>query len=314
MRERRVLVVGSLNADLVVPVAACPRPGETVVGGTPQRYLGGKGANQAVSAARAGGRVAMVGRVGSDDAGAALLAGLALDQIDVSSIARDAGPSGLAIVLVGGDGENVIVVVSGANAQLTAGALGDEPRADTALVLLQLEIPIDTVAEAASRAARQSIPVMLNAAPAHQDLPPALLGAIDVLVVNEHEAATLAGALHCADREAAARLAAELCRRGPRRVVITLGAAGLVWHASDGDAGWMGAFAVDAVDTTAAGDAFCGALAVRIADGAPWLDSLRFASAAGALAATRPGAQPSLPSRQDIDELALKGRLDLFRK
>jgi ribokinase len=304
MREGRILVVGSLNADLVVPVAACPRPGETILGGVPQRHLGGKGANQAVAAARAGGRVALVGRVGCDDAGEALLAGLALDRVDATSVSRDAGPSGLAIIFVDGAGENAIVVVPGANAGLTADALGDEPRAGTALVLLQLEIPVDTVAAAVVRAAQRGIPVLLNAAPAHRDLPEALLGAIDVLVVNEHEAATMAGASCCTDPDEAARLAAELCGRGPRRVVITLGAAGLVWHAADGDAGRMSAFPVDAVDTTATGDAFCGALAVRLADGAPWPSSLRFAAAAGALAATRPGAQPSLPTRHEIDRLA----------
>jgi ribokinase len=298
------VVVGSLNADLVVPVAACPRPGETIVGGIPQRYLGGKGANQAVAAARLGGRVAMVGRVGKDEAGDALLAGLALDRVDVTSVSRDDGPSGLAIVLVDGAGENAIVVVPGANAQLTVVQLGNEPQVETAFLLVQLEIPVDTVAAAVARAARRGVPVLLNAAPANHDLPAALLGAIDVLVVNEHEAATMTGASSCTDPDAAARLAAELCRRGPRRVVITLGAAGLVWHAADGDAGRMSAFAVNAVDTTATGDAFCGALAVRLADGAPWPSSLRFAAAAGALAASRPGAQPSLPSRQDVERLA----------
>jgi ribokinase len=252
----------------------------------------------------------MVGRVGRDDAGEALLAGLALDRVDATSVSRDAGPSGLAIIFVDGAGENAIVVVPGANAQLTADALGDEPRAETALVLLQLEIPIDTVAAAVARAAQRGVPVLLNAAPARRDLPPALLAAVDVLVVNEHEAATMAGGSSCPDPETAARLAAELCRRGPRRVVITLGAAGLVWHATDGASGAgggpgrMSAFPVDAIDTTAAGDAFCGALAVRLADGAPWRSSLRFAAAAGALAATRPGAQSSLPTRQEIDRLA----------
>jgi ribokinase len=306
MRDASIVVVGSLNLDLVIAVPACPRPGETVIGGDLRRFHGGKGANQAVAAARAGGRVAMVGCVGSDDAGTALLDGLARDRIDASQVSRSAGPSGLAVIAVDRDGENSIVVVPGANAELTPAALGDEPRSGAAVALIQLEIPIETVAAAVARAAERRIPVVLNAAPAHPGLPASLLAAVDVLVVNQHEAASLAGASRSAQTSAAAapELAGALCRRGPRCVVITRGARGLVWHAGNGDVGEMAAFDVTVVDTTAAGDAFCGALAVAIAERAAWRDALRFASAAGALAVTRSGAQPSLALRGDIEHLA----------
>jgi ribokinase len=302
MHDPHILVVGSLNLDLVVPVTRCPRPGVTVIGSAPQRHLGGKGANQAVAAARAGGRVAMVGRVGADDAADALLDGLATQGVDASGVSRGTGPSGQAMVFVEASGENAIVVVPGANAELTADLVG-EPPPDTALVLLQLEIPVTTAAAVAARAAARGIPVLLNAAPAHRELPPALLGAVDVLVVNEHEAGILVGAEPVADRARLASLAAELCQLGPRRAVVTLGAAGLIWH-GDGESGRMNAFPVMAVDTTATGDAFCGTLAVCLANGIRWHDALRFASAAGALTATRPGAQTSLPSWREIEQLA----------
>ncbi|HET9627218.1 MAG TPA: ribokinase [Kofleriaceae bacterium] len=310
MADRLIAVVGSLNADLVIPVRACPRPGETVLGGTPARHLGGKGANQAVAAARAGGRVAMVGRVGSDDAGDALVAGLAGDGVDVAAVTRDAGPSGFATIFVAADGENAIVVVPGANATLAPAHVADLP-AHTALVVLQLETPLATVAAAIERAAQCHIPVLLNAAPATADLPAAVLRAVDCLVVNEHEAATLAGtelATIGDAPEAWIAIAGDLCHRGCRRVVITRGARGLVWattadhdrpdHAATGH---LAAFAVDAIDTTAAGDAFCGALAAQLVAGIPWATALRFASAAGALATTRRGAQSSLPTAGELD-------------
>jgi ribokinase len=304
-----IAVIGSLNADLVIPVRACPQPGETILGGTPARHLGGKGANQAVAAARAGGRVAMIGRVGRDDAGAALRAGLAGDGVDVSAVSTDPGSSGFATIFVADDGENAIVVVPGANATLGPDALPDLP-ADTALVVLQLEIPLASVVAAIERAAQCRIPVLLNAAPATADLSSAVFRAVDCLVVNEHEAATLAGVTLAtiADTPAAwIAQATALARRGCRRVVITRGARGLVWStASEADrpdhaaTGHMSAFPVDAVDTTAAGDAFCGALAAQLVAGIPWPTALRFASAAGALATTRRGAQSSLPSAGDI--------------
>lgn len=297
MPDAEILVVGSLNADLIMAVPACPRPGETVIAGAPQRGLGGKGANQAVAAARAGGRVAMVGCVGTDDAGAALLAGLALEGIDVSRVSRRDGPSGTAMVFVAADGENLIVLVPGANAEVTAEALGDQPTRDTKLLVLQLEIPLETIEVAVSRATQRGVPVLLNAAPAHRALPPGVLRGIDVLVVNQHEAETMAGSGDPAE------LAARLCQTGPRRVVITLGAAGLLWHSAEGGSGRMPAFAVNVVDTTAAGDAFCGALAAQLVRGAAWVSALRVAAAAGALAVTRAGAQSSLPRWHEIERL-----------
>jgi ribokinase len=310
MHDPRILVIGSINLDQVVQVTACPRPGLTVSGTSLHHHLGGKGANQAVAAARAAGRVAMVGRVGGDEAGDRLLAGLTAQGIEMSGVSRGTGPSGQAMVFVEDGGENAIVVVPGANAELAGDLIGDEPRPGTALVVLQLEIPLDTVEVVVARAVERGVPVLLNAAPAHRELPPTLLAAIDVLVVNEHEAAILANADPPAGADAGRveRLAVELRRRGPRRVVITLGAAGLVW-CGDGEPGRMGAFPVTAVDTTAAGDAFCGTLAVCLAKRAPWLGALRCASAAGALAATRPGAQPSLPTWDEIERLVTSSGL-----
>ena len=291
----RIVVLGSLNVDLVTRVSVLPRPGETVLGDRLLTFTGGKGANQAVAAARLGGQVAMVGRVGRDAGGDALLRQLAEDGVDAAGVERDpAEPSGAALIMVGADGENLIAVAPGAN-----GRVGDadveralEAAGADGLVVLQLEIP----RSAAERALREGRRVLLNAAPAAA-LPAELLRGLEALVVNESEAAALLGR-SLAGPEAAAALHAAGCALA----VVTLGAAGAAVCDADG-ARVVPPFAVTAVDTTAAGDAFVGALAVGLAAGRPAAEAVRYANAAGAAAATRAGAQESLPRAEDLRNL-----------
>lgn len=310
-----IVVIGSLNADLVVRTPAIPRPGETVIGRDFAVHPGGKGANQAVAAARAGGRVAMFGRVGADAFGEGLRAGLGRDGVDAAGVVVDPqAPTGVALICVDDRGENAIVVAPGANHRV---GREDVARARGALeaagcLVLQLEIPPDAVALAVAEAARAGVPVILNPAPAPPpDYPrERLLAGVAVVTPNEHEAAALAGLEPpgaAADLPAFAEAAARrIAGWGPRHVVITLGSHGAYWwDAAAGRGLRVPAFAVEPVDTTAAGDAFTGALAVALAEGRPFEQALRFAAAAGALAVTRAGAQPSLPRREEI--LALAG-------
>jgi ribokinase len=290
-----IVVLGSLNVDLVTRVAVLPRPGETVLGDRLLTFTGGKGANQAVAAARLGGRVTMVGRVGRDAGGETLLRQLSRDGVDASGVSRDADePSGAALIMVGADGENLIAVAPGANGRVGSAEVDRalDAAGPAGLLVLQLEIP----REAAVRAIREGRRVLLNAAPA-APLPLGLLRGLDALVVNESEAAALLGR-SVPGAEAAAALHAAGCALA----VVTLGAAGAALCDADG-ARVAEPFAVDAVDTTAAGDAFVGALAVGLAAGRPAAEAVRFANAAGAAAATRPGAQESLPRREDLREL-----------
>ncbi len=307
MEPGSVLVVGSLNMDLVVAVERHPKPGETVIGGDLERFPGGKGANQAVAAARLGARVRMVGRVGLDEHGAELLRGLENEGIDALGVGRVGTPTGVALISVDVQGQNAIVVSPGANARLQPDDLEPERFEGAEVVVLQLETPLETVHRAAELGRAAGARVLLNAAPA-QALPEDLLAVTDVLVVNEFEAAMVAGAAEPEGPEAALALARELARRVPV-VVVTLGARGLVW-AGDGGEGHLPAFEVDPVDTTAAGDAFVGGLAAALAAGNPLLEALRFGSAAGALAATRFGAQASLPKPGDVGRLLAGERVE----
>ena len=292
-----VAVVGSANLDIVVPVDRHPRLGETVIGGDHAQVPGGKGANQAVAAARLGAPTRFVGRVGDDDPGRLLRAALQADTVDVTGLTTDPeAPSGIALIVVAADGENTIVVSPGANSRLgprhveEAGPLV----AGAAAVLVQLEVPVATV-EAAVRAATGL--VICNPAPAAA-LPAAVLERVDVLVPNRSELAALSGA----DAEPRAlQDVVSLARglRGPKAVVVTLGADGAL--VLDGDeVVEVPPLAVQAVDATAAGDAFCAALTVRLVAGASLVDAARYANAAAALATTKPGAQPSLPTADDV--------------
>lgn len=297
MASARVLVVGSLNMDLVVRVERHPRPGETVLGGDVRTFPGGKGGNQAVAAARAGGAVRLLGQVGQDGYGLELRQAQRAAGVDVSGLLEHPGPSGLAFITVSGSGENMIVVSPGANARLGPEAVTDTMLAGVQVALAQLEIPLETVTRLFARARAAGVLTILNAAPA-RPLSDALLGLLDCLVVNESEAALLCGC----PTDAPERAAQALVARGAGTVVITLGGAGALWQSGE-EGGRVAAEPVTVVDTTAAGDAFCGALAVALAEGEPLGRAVRFAGAAGALATTRAGAQPSLPERREIEAL-----------
>jgi ribokinase len=302
-----IVVVGSLNVDLVVPVERFPAAGETLLGGDYARHRGGKGANQAVAAARAGGTVRMIGRVGDDAFGAWSRAGLHEDGIDHHGVvALPDVPTGVAFISVDARGQNVIIVSPGANGRLTGEDLVPAAFDGAGVVLLQLEVPLDATLHAAALAKAAGARVVLNLAPAAA-LDGTQLRHVDVLVVNESEGALLLGteAAALAERpeEAARALTARVAT-----VVVTLGAAGCAWAtratATEGAAsGRVAAYPVTAVDTTAAGDAFVGALAAALDRGTPLEQALRSGNAAGALAATVRGAQPSLPTEAAIAAL-----------
>ncbi len=297
---KSVLVVGSSNTDLIIRVPRIPRPGETVLGGAFSTAAGGKGANQAVAAARAGGRVTFVARIGADGFGDRTLAGLEADGIDTRHVLRTAeAPSGIALITVGERGENSISVASGANALLSEAdvARAGEAFAAADIVLLQLESPLAAVEAAVRKAGERGIPVILNPAPA-RELDDALLAGVSVLTPNEHEAELLTG-IAVEDDRSAREAARRLRDRGPGTVVITVGERG-VYASAEGFEGSVPAFKVEPVDTTAAGDVFNGALAVALAERLALREALRFAQAAAAISVTRLGAQPSAPTRAEI--------------
>mgnify|MGYP000695871596 CR=1 FL=1 len=296
-----IVVVGSSNTDMIVRLERLPRPGETVLGGRFSTAAGGKGANQAVAAARAGGRVAFVGRVGDDAFGREALRGFRRDRLRVSRVARDPrAPSGVALICVAANGENSIAVAPGANARLSAAdvrrAAGEF--AAGSVLLAQLEIPLAAVRAAVDLAAARGMTVILNPAPA-RPLARGLLRRVNLLTPNETEAEILSGITIKTPADAV-RAAAKLRGMGVGAVVITLGAKGaLVADAQGCD--WAPGFRVRAVDTTAAGDVFNGALAVALAEGRSLREAVRFANAAAALSVTRLGAQPSAPWRREIE-------------
>ncbi|OLB65032.1 MAG: ribokinase [Actinobacteria bacterium 13_2_20CM_2_72_6] len=293
----RIVVVGSANMDLVITAPTLPRPGETVLGDAFTQVPGGKGANQAIAAVRAGAGVAIVGAIGSDAFGVSLRARLSASTVDTSLLRVVYGASGVALIVVDGTGENAIVVAPGANAALTElGAADLAAIADADVLLLQLEVPVDTVLSAAQAARSAGTRVVLNAAPA-RPLPPALPAAVDLLVVNQVEAVALAGT------ELEPWLLVEALLDDVPRVVLTRGAAGAWYGSRDAEPVHVPAPVIDAVDSTAAGDAFTAALAVGWGEGRPLVDAVRWASAAGAAAARRLGASSALPDRAEIDEL-----------
>ncbi|MFF8957096.1 ribokinase [Streptomyces sp. NPDC014894] len=289
-----VVVLGSTNMDLVTRVAAAPGRGETVTGREFRTVPGGKGANQALAASRAGGDVSMIGAVGSDDFGALLRQTLVASGVDTDLLRTARGPSGTAHIVVDDDGGNAIVVVPGANGTVTCLAPGDEALiATAATLLLQLELPLSAALDGALAARRHGVRTVLTPAPV-QPLPAELLAAVDLLAPNEHEASALTG---FADPRAAAEA---LLRRVPE-VVITLGRAGCLYAARGAEPLTVPAPEVTAVDTTGAGDTFVGALAVALGEGKPVERALRWATAAAALCVQRPGASTSMPYRQEID-------------
>jgi ribokinase len=298
-----VTVIGSLNMDLVIRAPRIPQPGETIIGSQFRNVPGGKGANQAVAAARLGAQVSMVGRVGRDGFGEVLLENLASDGIDHTHVTRDPeAASGVALIVVDDAGQNSIVVASGANGRLSPDDV-EAARAAIAgadVVLMQLESPLETVSRAAEIARAHGVPVVLNPAPA-RPLPSPLLSLVDVLIPNESETALLAG-MPVDDQAQAEAAAAALLELGVGTVILTLGERGALLARTSG-ATHVPAFQVHPVDTTAAGDAFVGAFAVGLAKGKPLEEAVRWGNAAGALATTQMGAQPSLPTRGALEGL-----------
>ena len=299
----RVVVVGSSNIDLVMKMARLPRVGETVTDASFVQAFGGKGANQAVGAARAGAKVAFVGCVGDDAYGRQVRSNLEADGIDVRFVFAETGvASGTALIMVGGEGENYISVAPGANGRLTPAHVDRAREAieRSAVVITQCEIPEETLEHVVALGAELDKPVLLNLAPARQ-LSSAALARLAWLAVNETEAEFLTGRKVASDRDVE-EAAGALLARGPKAVVLTLGARG-AYVAAEGVRALVPGFAVEAVDTTAAGDVHCGALAVALVEGRPVLEAVRFANAAAALSVTRLGAQPSAPLRRDVDTL-----------
>jgi ribokinase len=299
----KVVVVGSINMDLVIRCDHLPVPGETITAQSSLEIPGGKGANQSVAAARAGGDVSMLGRVGDDSMANRLLENLHHQQVKTETVLRTAQcASGIAVVAVEASGQNAIMVVPGANGRVSVDDVdAAEGMLRTATILLmQLEIPIATVLRVIEIAKSAAIPVVLDPAPMPPSLPQEVLR-VDLICPNESEASAIVG-YDVTDVESAEKACDDLVRLGAGRAIVTLAEKGAVVH--DGDrTHWIQPFEIEPVDTTAAGDAFAGALAVELAGGKPLIESARFASAAGAIAATRLGAQPAMPTRQEIEEL-----------
>lgn len=303
MTSRRIVVVGSLNADLVVRLPRFPRPGETLPGQSFAQFPGGKGANQACAAARLGAPVSMLGRVGADAHGAWLCGSLASDGVDVDGVREDlAVPTGVALIAIDGTGQNQIVIVAGANGAFDVEALlVDDTRLRAAnVLLLQLETPIGTVSAAAQIGRAAGATVILDPAPA-RDVPDELLRACDWVTPNETELAVLAGITtgDVLDPAEAASGARRLIDRGARSVVVKMGARGAL-VVTGGEERLVPPPQVTAVDTTAAGDCFNAAFAVALSEGQRPFDAARFAAAAAAVSVTRAGAQPSMPTRDEV--------------
>lgn len=297
---KKIVVIGSTNTDMVVKSARIPAPGETILGGRFLMNPGGKGANQAVAAARLGGDVTFVAKVGDDLFGREAKALFKKEGINATYVFTDAEePSGVALIMVDAKGENCISVASGANGELTTDDIdaAEDRIAHADMVLLQLETPLATVQYAADLAVGKGVAVILNPAPACE-LPSDLYECLEVITPNESEAELLTG-IRVTDEASAAEAARALCDKGVLQVVITMGAKGAyVYEGADGV--MVPAVKVEAVDTTAAGDVFNGALAVALAEECPLVEAVRFAVKASAVAVTRMGAQASAPYRAEL--------------
>lgn len=306
-QKANIVVIGSSNTDMIIQVKQIPRPGETLLGGKFSTAPGGKGANQAVAAARAASSkttVTLISKVGKDTLGDQAIAGFKKDKIITDCIFRDAKePSGVALIFVAADGKNSIGVASGANAALTQADIQKNASliAKAEIVVMQLETPLETVQAAADIADKAGVPIILNPAPV-QKLPFKLLKSITILTPNETEAQALTG-ITVKNEKTAAQAAAILHKKGVRIVIITMGEKGAYVSAPAG-AGFVPATKVKAIDTTAAGDVFNGALSVALSEGRDLMDAVRFASAAATLSVTKLGAQPSIPKRSEIRKFA----------
>ncbi|WP_172383930.1 ribokinase [Streptomyces sp. MNP-20] len=306
MDEYDLLVVGSANADLVTAVARRPGAGETVLGSDLAVHPGGKGANQAVAAARLGARTALLARVGDDAYGRLLLDAQESAGVEVAGVLVGGAPTGVALITVDSSGDNSIVVAPGANARLTPADVRAARGlfAAARVVSLQLEIPLETVAEAAGALAPGARLVLNPSPPA--PLPPEVLGACDPLIVNEHEARVILEGAGAGVPDSPEEWAGRLLALGPRSVVVTLGAEGALVATAEGSER-VPSVKVDAVDTTGAGDAFTAALAWRLGVGEDLVTAARYAVRVGALAVTRAGAQASYPTAAEVAELGGAG-------
>lgn len=300
----RIAVLGAVNMDLVVSLARLPESGETLLGATFVTTPGGKGANQAVAAARMGAHAVFAGRVGSDPYGPELRTALRTEGIDTALLFTDRGAaSGVALITVATGGANTIIAVPGANERCDA---SDVERlrpalAESDMLLLQLELPTETSLAAARVAREMGVPVLIDPAPV-RPLPPEAYTLADVMTPNETEASTLLG-IEVHDSDSGVAAAAALVERGVPTAIVTLGEQGAAYATLGGDCVYLPARAIDAVDSVASGDAFAGALAVALAEGRPLDEAMRWGMAAGALCATVPGAQAAMPRRDAVLQL-----------
>lgn len=301
MEKNRILVIGSSNTDMTVRSATLPKPGETVLGGDFRMGPGGKGANQAVAARLLGGEVTFVCKLGRDMFGEGASKHYESCGLDTSKILWSDKPSGVALITVDSKAENSIVVASGANADMTVSDIDSvaDIIKSSGILLLQLEIPMDAVVHAAEIAYDAGVQVVLNPAPAAA-LPAELLKCVSILIPNETEASAISG-IDINNFETAAAAAERLKGMGVREVIITMGSRGSV--VCDGDCTFVPAVKVNAIDTTAAGDTFCGGVCVALSEGKDLLEAVKFATAASSIAVQRPGAQDSVPSRCEVDKL-----------
>ncbi|AYG08901.1 ribokinase [Pseudomonas fluorescens] len=295
-----VVVVGSLNMDLVTRASRLPRGGETLVGQSFATVPGGKGANQAVAAARLGAEVAMIGCIGSDAYGAQLRDALLVEGIDCQAVSEVPGSSGVALIVVDDSSQNAIVIVAGSNGQLTPASLlaFDAVLQAAEVIVCQLEVPMDTVGYALKRGRELGKTVILNPAPASGPLPADWYACIDYLIPNESEASALSG-VPVDSLDSAKVAATHLLKAGAGKVIVTLGSQGALFADGQGFEHLL-APKVQAVDTTAAGDTFVGGFAAALASGQSEAEAIRFGQVAAALSVTRAGAQPSIPTLHDV--------------
>jgi ribokinase len=300
-RRKPIVIVGSINLDLVAVTERIPSIGETVIGTDFQIHPGGKGANQAVAVARLGYPARMIGRLGEDAFGVQLRANLESAGVDIAGVATSEGPSGVAVIEVSGKGENSIIVAQGANSKLTPEDIDHNlPMIrEAGLVLVQLEIPFETVEHLCSVCSRENVSLIFDPAPA-RELPGGIFSKIDWFTPNETEAAFYVSSGQLKREGNPPEVAAALLAKGCRGVVLKMGAHGLCLAAQNHPTELLPAFPVKAIDTTAAGDAFNGAFAVGLMLGKSAHDSALFAAGAAAVSVTRPGAQPSMPSIAEV--------------
>ncbi|GAX61999.1 sugar kinase [Candidatus Scalindua japonica] len=300
----RIAVIGSLNMDLVIRAPRIPKPGETVLGADNLLMIpGGKGANQAYASARLGAEVAMIGRVGGDTFGEQMINSLKKAGVDTQHIIHETDAStGVALIVVEEGGQNSIVVSSGANSRITPSDISQAEAVirSANLILLQLEIPLPAVVKAAQCARHHGVKVILNPAPA-QHLPTELLSLTDILIPNETETAILSG-YDVGTEDEIRHAASGLRQSGIKTIIMTQGCRGALLITENGIEHFP-AIPVKPVDTTAAGDAFVGSFAVALAEGRSLREAVRHGNAAGALTSTKQGAQPSIPSRDDLDKM-----------